>query len=98
MLGGLGGCWGGACAILHSALRESLTEKMIFEQKPEVKERENHSRIQIHIFLTERTSAKALRREYMEYLRNRKEAGMPGPRGVQGRVGKHALGNQVRPE
>lgn len=34
--------------------------KMIFEQKPEVKERENHSRIQIHIFLTERTSTKAL--------------------------------------
>lgn len=95
---GLEGAGWGACAILRRALRESLTEKMIFEQKPEVKERENHSRIQIHIFLTERTSAKALRREYMECLRNRKEAGMPGPRGVQGRVGKHALGNQVRPE
>ena len=40
-MGSEGAAWG-ACAILYRALRESLTEKMIFEQKPEVKERENH--------------------------------------------------------
>ena len=58
-MGSEGAGWGG-CSILHRTLRESLTEKMIFEQKPEVKDRENHSRIQIHIFLTEKTSTKAL--------------------------------------
>lgn len=50
----------GACAVLYRVVRESLTEKMIFEQKPEGKERENHSGIWVHTFLTEKTSTKAL--------------------------------------
>jgi hypothetical protein len=53
-------CRGMDVPISHKVAKESLTEKMIFEQKPEVKDRENHSRIQIHIFLTEKTSTKAL--------------------------------------
>lgn len=47
------------CTILCRVLGEVLTEKMIFEQRPEEMKRENHLGIWINTFLAEKTITKA---------------------------------------
>lgn len=49
----------GLRTILCRVLGEILTEKMIFEQRPEGRKRENHLGIWINTFLAEKTITKA---------------------------------------
>lgn len=77
----------GACAILYRALRESLTEKMIFEQKPEVKERKSLKNADTHISDRE-TSTKALWRGTWEASGAERRQACLGPQGSRS-SGKH---------